>query len=363
MRWGGAVVVASAALLGAGCGTPHSSAAAAGDAGDDGGATAPRRACLVADTGGLGDQSFNQTAYEGEREAQAQYGWVPYALEAHGSNDYGLYIDAFMSSERCDLIIAVGALLSQQTAFAADQALYAPVGPVPQRFVLLDAALEPPRANVWAQTYQMDQAAFLAGYVAAAASQQHKVATFGGQDIAPVTDYMDGFILGVQAYNGKQPPPAQNVDWVGWDPITRTGTFIGTFSDQEQGRLAAAAFIAQGADVIMPVAGGAGFGAGQALLAKGSGYLVGVDSDWTKSAPQYKDIVLTSVLKKLDLSVVAAVGAVVAGTFAGGTVNADLQSGEIGLAPFLPGVVSSQVQTDLATLQANVIAGKVPTKP
>jgi len=359
MRWVGAVVVASAALVAAGCGTPHSSAAAGGD---DGGAAAPHRSCLVADTGGLGDQSFNQTAYEGEREAQAQYGWVPYALEAHSATDYGLDIDEFMSSERCDLIVVVGALLTQQTGLAADQALYAPVGAAPQRFVLLDSELEPSRSNVRSQTYQMDQVSFLAGYVAAATSSTHKVATFGGQNIAPVTDYMDGFVLGVQAYNGKQPPPDPKVQVLGWDTSARTGTFIGTFSDQEQGRLAAAAFIAKGADVIMPVAGGAGFGAGQALLQQGSGYLVGVDSDWTKTAPQYKDIVLTSVLKKLDLSVVAAVGAVVAGTFAGGPVASDLKSGEIGLAAFLP-VVSPQVQGDVATLQAQIVAGTLKTKP
>jgi basic membrane protein A len=363
MRWGGCVLVTSAALAAAACGTPHSSEATLGDAGSVEPSPAARRVCLVADTGGLGDQSFNQTAYQGEREAQSQYGWVPFALEAHRASDYALYIDAFMSSERCDLIIAVGALLTQDTAFAADQALYAPVGPVPQRFVLLDGALEPPRANVWAQTYRIDQAAFLAGYVAAATSRKHKVATFGGENIPPVTDYMDGFVFGVRAYNQKQPPPAQTVDVAGWDPEHGAGTFIGTFADQEQGRIAAAGFIAQGADVILPVAGGAGFGAGQALLAQGSGYLVGVDSDWTKSAPQYKDIVLTSILKKLDLSVVAAVGAVVGGTFAGGTVESDLQSGEIGLAPFLPGIVSSEVQGDVATLQARIVSGTVQTKP
>jgi basic membrane protein A len=356
------LVVGAVLLASAGCGSSHASATSS-DAGADGATPAPGRSCLVADTGGLNDESFNQTAYEGEREAQVQYGWAPYAVESRSSGDYGLYITQYVSSERCDLIFAVGALMTQQTAQAADQALVAPVGSVPQRFVLLDSVLDPPRSNVWAQTYATDQAAFLAGYLAAATSHKHVVATFGGVNIPPVTDYMDGFVFGVRAYNAKQPPPLQAVTVLGWDPVKRTGTFVNSFSDQEQGRQAAAAFIAQGADVILPVAGGAGFGAGQALLQQGTGYLVGVDSDWSKSAPQYKDIVLTSVLKKLDRSVVAAVGAVVGGTFAGGTVLSDLKSGEVGLAPFLVGVVPESVQGELATLQAGIVAGTIQTKP
>ena len=350
-------VALPALLAGAGCGSSRSPTASA-DAGA-GSPPAPGRSCLVADTGGLGDQSFNQTAYEGEREAASQYGWSAYAVESH-SSDYGLYIDGFMSSERCDLIVDVGALMTDATAVAADQALFAPVGPVAQRFLLLDAAVDPSRSNVRSQTYASDQAAFLAGYVAAATSRSGVVATFGGVQIPPVTDYMDGFVFGVREYDSRN---GANVQVLGWDPETRSGTFIGTFVDQAAGRSAAIAQIQAHADVILPVAGGAGLGAGQALLQGGKGWLIGVDSDWTRSAPQYASIVLTSVLKRLDLSVVAAVRAVVEGSFAGGPVVSDLKSGEIDLAPLLPGVVPDSVNADLASLRAGIIDKSIPTKP
>jgi basic membrane protein A len=340
--------------------SPSRSPASAADAGADATAT-PGRACLVADTSGLDDQSFNQTAYEGERRAATQFGWTAYAVESHKTSDYSLYLDAYMSSERCDLIIAVGALMADATALAADQAASAPVGPVPQRFVLLDASLVPNRTNVRGQTYATDQAAFLAGYVAAAVTTSGVVATFGGVSIPPVTDYMDGYVFGVRAYEKAH---GRTITVLGWDPDKRTGTFIGNFVDQEAGRQAAGAQIQAGADVVMPVAGGAGLGAGEALLQAGKGWLIGVDSDWTKSAPQYKSIVLTSVLKRLDLSVVDAVSAVVDGSFKGGSTVADLKSGEIDVVMPFPGdVVPGPVVSELASLRADIIAGNIPTKP
>jgi basic membrane protein A len=360
----GRAVALVVAVGGVGLGGPSACSSARSSAGAaDAGAEAqpaPGRACLVADTSGLDDQSFNQTAYEGERQAATQFGWTAYAVESHSSGDYSLLLHAYMSSERCDLIIAVGALMTDATTLAADQALSAPVGPVAQRFVLLDSSPVSTRANVWGQTYAIHEAAFLAGYVAAAVTTTGVVATFGGVSIPPVTDYMDGYVLGVRAYEQAH---ARTVQVLGWDPDTKSGTFIGNFVDQEAGRRAASAQIQAGADVVMPVAGGAGLGAGEALLQAGKGYLIGVDSDWTKSAPQYKAIVLTSVLKRLDLSVVDAVRAVVQGMFAGGSHVADLKSGEIDLAPFLSGKVDDKLSAELASLRAGIISGTVPTKP
>lgn len=354
------VVFGAAAVAGPSACSSARTPAGAADAGAEA-APPPGRACLVADTSGLDDQSFNQTAYEGERQAATQFGWTAYAVESHSAADYPFFLDAYMSSERCDLIIAVGALMSDATAQAADQALSAPFGPVPQRFVLLDASLTPQRANVWGQTYATDQAAFLAGYVAAAVTKSGVVATFGGVSIPPVTDYMDGYVFGVRAYEMAH---ARTVKVLGWDPDTRTGTFIGSFVDQKAGRQAASAQIQAGADVVMPVAGGAGLGAGEALLQAGKGYLIGVDSDWTRSAPQYKSIVLTSVLKRLDLSVIDAVRAVADGSFKGGSYVADLKSGEIDVVmPFPAGTVPDAVVGELASLRAGIIAGSIPTKP
>ena len=66
--------------------------------------------------------------------------------------------------------------------------------------MVTDFVREKMPANLWTQVYATDQAAFLAGYAAAAASNTGKVGVFGGVDIPQVTDFMDGFALGVEYY-------------------------------------------------------------------------------------------------------------------------------------------------------------------
>ena len=89
-----------------------------------------------------------------------------------------------------------------------------------------------------------------------------KVATFGGLNIPPVTIYMDGFWEGVQYYNKQK---GKNVQVLGWDENKqKAGTFANSFTDQNKGKQISQAFIQQGADIIFPVAGGTGLGAGAA---------------------------------------------------------------------------------------------------
>ena len=64
------------------------------------------------------------------------------------------------------------------------------------------------------------------------------------------------------------------------------------------------------------------------------GKLIGVDTDWTVSAPDYADIVLTSVLKKMDVAVFDTIQSVVDGTFEGGTYLGTFENDGVGLAPF-----------------------------
>jgi basic membrane protein A len=113
------------------------------------------------------------------------------------------------------------------------------------------------------------------------------------------------------------------------------------------------------------VAGPVGLGAADAIQAHGSAYLVGVDTDWTVSAPSYAGITLTSVVKKLDKSVLTAIGAIVSGTFQGGTNTSVLASGEVDIAPFhaLDGVVPAKVKSDLTAIRAGIIDGSIKTTP
>jgi basic membrane protein A len=232
-----------------------------------------------------------------------------------------------------------------------------------QKFLLPDIFFDEPMENVWTQLYATDQAAFLAGYAAASVTRTGKVGVFGGLDFPPVTDFMDGFVLGVQYYNEKN---GTNIEVLGWDVEKHQGLFVGGFCCAAEGRMITGQLLDEGADIILPVAGtDVGAGALFAVKSQNNAYLIGVDNDWTVSEPTYADIVLTSVMKNLDVSVVQVVKSIEDGTFTGGIHIGTLETGEVGLAPFykFDSLISDKVKADLEQITRDIITGRIKTKP
>lgn len=314
-------------------------------------ATSDLLVCQVTDTGGIDDRSFNATAWNGVVMAQEQLGAEGKYLESQQQTDYERNIQAFIE-EGCDLIVTVGFLLGDATAAAAE------ANP-DQAFAIVDFSYDPPIDNVLGLLFATDQAAFLAGYAAAAMTQTGTVGTFGGLQIPTVTIFMDGFALGVQYYNEQK---GTNVQVLGWDPETQTGLFTGNFESTDDGRTLGTTLMDEGADIIMPVAGPVGLGTAAAIQERGSGYLIGVDTDWTISAEQYADIVLTSVVKKMDNAVFAAAQQVADGSFAGGNYLGTLENEGVAIAP-LHADAPAELLAELEQVAAEIIAGNIQTSP
>jgi basic membrane protein A len=312
------------------------------------------KACQVTDTGGIDDKSFNATAWKGVEEAMAEFGIEGKYLESQQQTDYEKNLKAFVD-EGCNIIITVGFLLGDATAAASTT--YPDM-----MFSIVDYAYDPVLPNVLGQVFTTDEAAFLAGYAAAGMTQTGKVATFGGIQIPTVTVFMDGFALGVQYYNQQK---GTAVEVLGWDPATQTGSFTGNFESKEDGRTLGLSFIDEGADIIMPVAGPVGEGTAAAVKERGNAWVIGVDADWYETVPDYKDIVLTSVLKNMNITTKGAIQAAMEGTFAGGVIVGTLENGGVGLAPFhdADSLVSAELKAELETIAAEIIAGNIPTSP
>lgn len=305
-------------------------------------------ACQVTDVGGIDDKSFNAPAWKGIEDAVASLGIEGQYLESQEQADYETNINAFME-QGCDLIITVGFLLGDATAAAAN-------ANADQKFGIIDFAYDPAIANVTGHVFATDQGAFLAGYAAAASSQTGTVGTFGGIQIPPVTAFMDGFWYGVQYYNEQN---GADVQVLGWDPATQTGLFVGNFESTDDGRAMGTTLMDEGADVIMPVAGPVGLGTAAAAQERGNVWIVGVDSDWTQTAPDYASIILASVLKKMDATVYQNIETLVNGGDAGTLIVGTLESGGIGLA----GTFSAELQAALDEITAGIIAGEIQTAP
>jgi len=312
------------------------------------------RACQVTDTGGIDDKSFNATAWKGVQDAIDQLGIEGDFLESQQQADYERNIQAFLDAD-CDIIITVGFLLGDATQAAAE------ANP-DQPFTIVDFAYDPTIPNVLGQVFNTQEAAFLAGYVAAGTTQTGTVGTFGGLQIPTVTVFMDGFVLGVRYYNEQN---GTDVNVLGWNPEDQTGLFVGNFESTDDGRAMGESLMDEGADIIMPVAGPVGLGTAAAAQQRGDVYIVGVDTDWTQTAPEYADIILTSVLKNMDVTTFEAIQQIIDGTFEGGTVVGTLENDGVGLAPFhdMESMVPSQVATDLDTLREGIISGSISANP
>ncbi len=313
------------------------------------------KVCELTDEAGVNDEFYNQVAYAGVQEAARTFGWESALFEPQHAADYPTNI-AQVAASGCDLIVAPTSI------YFSDALLMAAKTNPDQKFQVFEWGDQTPLVNVWEQEYAIDQAAFLAGYLAASVTKTGKVGTFGGVAFPSVTDFMDGFARGVAHYNEKN---AQQVQVLGWDVEEQDGLFAGNFTNTADGRRLAEVLMDQGVDVLLPVAGPVGLGAAGAARERGGVYLIGVDTDWALTYPEYAGILLTSILKRLDVSVLSAVQAIVDGTFSGGHHPGTLENGGVSLAPFhnLEALVPPQVKADLEQITEEIIAGTIPTRP
>ncbi|HXK42504.1 MAG TPA: BMP family ABC transporter substrate-binding protein [Anaerolineae bacterium] len=306
---------------------------------------------MVTDMGGIDDKSFNATAWKGVEMAIKDLGIDGSYLESQQQTDYATNITQYIK-QGANLIVTVGFLLADDTAkFAAENPNV--------NFAIVDNSSLGP--NVRGLTFSTDQAGFLAGYVAAAATKTGKVATFGGINIPPVTIFMVGFEAGVKYYNQQK---GTNVQVLGWDTAKNNGVFAGNFESTDDGRRIAEEFMSEGADVVMPVAGPVGLGSAQAVQEHGNAWVIGVDTDWTISAAQYKDVVLTSVMKNMDVAVYDTIKLVMDPNFKG--FNGEnyvgtLANNGVGIAPVAAGAVPADVLKEIETLKQGIIDGKIDT--
>ena len=163
----------------------------------------------------------------------------------------------------------------------------------------------------------------------------------------------------VDYYNQQK---GTNVEVLGWDPATQTGLFTGNFESTDDGRAMGESLMDEGADIIMPVAGPVGLGTAAAVQERGNAWIVGVDNDWAVVNSDYADVILTSVLKNMDVTTLAAIQSALDGTFAGGVTVGTLANGGVGLASLASGVPAG-LQAELDQVKADIIAGTISTSP
>ena len=371
-----AATLAIVALLAAACGSSGSnsgSSSSSSPSGSSSGASTAAKftGCMVTDTGGIDDKSFNASSWQGMQEAQSadpSKVTVKY-LQSSSSADYASNISAFLG-QKCGIIVTVGFLMAGATGTAA-------TSNASSKFAIVDCAIatascptsasgkpSTPPTNVDSLVFNTVQDGFLGGYLAAGMTKTGKVATFGGEKLPTVTIYMDGFWDGVQYYNQQH---HKHVQVLGWNETTQSGSFTNSFTNLTMGQTVTQQFITEGADIIFPVAGGVGLGAMKAVQnadnAAGTQKVnaMWVDTDGCVSAAQYCKYFITSVEKGIQTAVKTSVLDAANGTFKGGTYVGTLANGGVTLAPYhdFASKVPASLQSEINTIKQEIISGKI----
>jgi len=322
------------------------------------------KACVAFDTGGLGDKGFNDLAKAGLENA-GDAGYETAFSEAQGATDYAANIQRLID-EGCQTIVTVGFLQSQATADAAvanPEIAFAQVdtawnlcGP---DFTCGNADDTPYPPNFTGLDYQIDQAAMLAGYLAAGFSETGKIGTYGGQQFPGVTRFMDGMYAGIKYHNKQK---GTSVVLLGWDG-NETGTFVGgdnPWNDPAKGEQLAQTFLDQGVDIVHPVSGATGNGTIKAMLAAGK-WAIGVDTDQAISLAEYAAAILTSAQKAIDVSVLDTINNNAGGDLGGEDYSGTLANDGVLLSPYheFEDVISAELKAEIDTLKAALVDGSI----
>ncbi len=276
------------------------------------------KACMISDSDGFHDRSVNQIAHDGLLDAKENLGVQTAEIE---STSNGGFVDdiAELVKQKCNTIVTVGSQVGFATAAVAKK--YPDVD-----FAIVDFEFEAPEENAKGLVFDTGAPSYLAGYLAAGMTKTGVVGT-GGAPIASAIAAMDGFAAGVARHNVDN---GTEVKVVGWNPTTQKSSFP---AFERDGAKIGGELISQGADIIFPVLGPGGLGALAEAKEKGA-KAIWVGADGCVLAPEFCDILLTSVVKGMDVAVLESIRDSANDTFTRSPYVGTLANGGVDLAPY-----------------------------
>ncbi|WP_182524387.1 BMP family lipoprotein [Nocardioides dongkuii] len=304
---------------------------------------------MAYDVGGRGDQSFNDSAAKGLDQAVEEFGMKSQESEAEDGEPETAREERLRTFAEAgyDPIIAVG------FAYAAS------VGKVSEEypdvhFAIIDDSSLADAENVASLVFAEEQGSFLAGAAAAMKSETGNVGFVGGVETPLIQKFEAGYTAGAKAVDPEIEVQSTY--------LTQVPDFSG-FNDPAKGKTAAEGMFQNGADIVYHAAGGSGGGVFEAASEAGA-MAIGVDSDQYNTAePSLQDVILTSMLKNVDVAVYEYLSEVADGTFPAGVTTYDLSVDGVGYSE--SGGKVDDIKADLDEYKQQIIDGEitVPTAP
>ncbi|MFA1611215.1 BMP family lipoprotein [Halobellus rubicundus] len=313
---------------------------------------------MVYATGGLGDGSFNDQAQQGALQAEEELGIAFNEAQPDQVSQFSTFQQQFAESTDpvYDLICCIGFLQADSVGQTAETY-------PDQNLMIVDSVVDAP--NVASYTFKEHEGSYLAGLMASmlttrdysagagsTAGDSTNVGFVGGVESDLIKKFQAGFEAGVAA---------------GSDDVDVLTNYVGGFNDVAGGREAATAMYNSGADIVYHAAGNTGTGVFQAAQEQGR-FAIGVDRDQSITKPSYSDVILGSMVKRVDTAVFNAIESVVDGEFPGGTaVSLGLEQEGVALVygDQLGSEIPDDVRSEVQSAREGIIGGdiSVPTAP
>ena len=294
------------------------------------------RVGIVLDRGGKDDKSFNQAAYQGLMKAKQELGIQFKSVDAPDSNAFEPSLRNFARG-KYDLVIGVGFVQQQPVAKVSAE--------FPKtNFAIIDAEVKQP--NVSSLMFEEHEGSFLVGALAALASKSAIVGFLGGMDIPLIRRFQVGYEAGAKHVNPK---------------IQVLSNYVGVTSDAwsnpARAKELSKSLYTKGADVIFGAAGASNMGLLDAAEEQKK-FAIGVDSNQNGIKP---GIVLTSMLKRVDVAVYNTVKQAKEGKFSPGLKRFGLANDGVDFAmdEHNAKVVSKETLQKVNALKAEIKSGKI----
>jgi len=307
------------------------------------------RVGLVFDVGGRGDKSFNDLAWAGLERARRELGVLVQAIEPGegGDRESGIRL---LAAQGFDLVVGVGFIFSDDMFEIARE--YPKTHFACVDYARFDAnGFVAPPPNMVALKFREEEGCFLVGALAALSSRSGVLGFVGGMDIPHIHKFEAGYTAGARHVR----PEVRVI-------AAYAGVTGEAFKNPSKGKELALAQIRQGADVLFHASGSTGLGVFEAVRATGR-LAIGVDADQADEAPGR---VLTSMLKRVDVSVFETARAVVEGRFSGGVRSFGLAEDGLGYVDDArnQALIPAHARERVEELRRRVIAGeiRVPTE-
>jgi basic membrane protein A and related proteins len=332
-----AALIALALGLG-GCGGDKQAAKPTGSKGGGGKPAAGGgiKVALVLSVGGLGDKSFNDSAYQGLMKAKSELGITAVYGQPEQMSEDEKYLRQY-AEQGFDPVIGVGFLMKD--------ALDKVAGEFPKtHFAIIDALVD--RPNVASLVFKEHEGSFLVGAIAGLMTKTGKVGFVGGMDIPLIHKFELGYTEGVKYVN----PKAEIF-------VAYAGSGPESFHDPVKGKSLALSQFDRGADIIFQAAGSTGNGVIDAAKERRL-FAIGVDANQNYMAPGN---VLTSMMKRVDVAVFKIVKDVVEGSFAGGphVYGPEVDGVAYALDDYNRGLIPPEVLAKVDAIKQDIVAGKI----